>query len=232
MSEYRVKKVKTISGQIEVRTGLRIGAGQDTMEIGGNDNPILRNPANGEPYIPGSSIKGKMRSLVEWQLGKITSDGSTWQADESNAITCPITRVFGASASRKIKIGPARLIVRDAFLTQKYRDIFKSGSKPIIEIKSENTINRLTSMANPRPMERVVPGVQFDFEMVYRIMQIGQNDPGNDEQYFTDVVLKGLRLLEWNYLGSAGSRGCGQIKFINLKDETGATIDLGKISIN
>ncbi len=232
MSEYQIKKVKVITGQIEVITGLRIGAGQDTMEIGGNDNPILRNPANGEPYIPGSSIKGKMRSLIEWQLGKIVRTGEVWQADENNALTCPITRVFGASASKKMFIGPTRLIVRDAFLSQKFRDQFKSGSRPIVEIKSENTINRLTSIANPRPMERVVPGIQFDFEMVYRIMQIGADDPGNDEQYFTDIVLKGLRLLEMNYLGSAGSRGCGQIKFVNLKDETGSSIKLDEISIN
>lgn len=230
MSEYTLKKIKKIKGQIEVVTGLRIGASQETMEIGGMDNPIIRNPANGEPYIPGSSIKGKMRSLMEWQLGKVSGGEVFQEKDSEKAKSCPITRVFGHSASRDLRIGPTRLVVRDAFLCSEDRKKFQEGDRPIVEVKYENSINRLTSEATPRSMERVVPGTKFDFELIFRVIQL-ENDPVNDEDLFDETVLRGLRLLELNYLGSAGSRGCGQIRFTNLTDENNQPVDLTKVAI-
>ncbi|MEL5720919.1 MAG: type III-A CRISPR-associated RAMP protein Csm3 [Treponemataceae bacterium] len=213
--------LKKITGQIEVVTGLHIGAGSDKVEIGGMDNPIIRNPLTREPYIPGSSIKGKMRALLEWAENKVqVNDGKPCSCGESD---CPICRVFGCGNSRRNageakERGPTRLIVRDAILSSEDSNKFMEG-KSIIEEKSENSINRITAEANPRPIERIVPGVKFDFELVYRIIDTGDGGE-KDREFFETVVKKGLKLLESDYLGGGGSRGNGRIKFCDLKDET------------
>ncbi|MGB9626625.1 MAG: type III-A CRISPR-associated RAMP protein Csm3 [Phycisphaerae bacterium] len=219
-ANWKLKRYRIITGQIEVVTGLRIGASQDTMEISGLDNPILRNPASGDPYIPGSSLKGKMRSLMEWYLGKLSADGKPYSTKDPN---CPITRVFGGPATQDFQIGPTRLLVRDALLSEESRRTFESG-KPITEVKHENSINRLTAMANPRPMERVVPRVKFDLEIVYRVLDTGDGGAA-DEENFTKIVLTALALVQADCLGSAGSRGCGKVRF-QLKDEDGKGIVL------
>ena len=54
-----------IRGRIKALTGLHIGAQRDVSEIGGIDNPVIKDPHTGLPYIPGSSLKGKLRSLFE-----------------------------------------------------------------------------------------------------------------------------------------------------------------------
>lgn len=220
--EYKQLELKKITGKIVVKTGLHIGAGSDRVEIGGMDNPIIRNPLNREPYIPGSSLKGKMRSLLEWKLGKVSPDGKNkGKPCSCGEATCPICRVFGsANNSRRDDVtttkGPTRLIVRDASLSNEDQVLMKQG-KPIVEEKSENSLNRITAEAMPRPIERVVPGVKFDFEIVYRVLDMG--DGGKiDEQYFTEVVLAGLKLLQNDYLGGGGTRGNGQIEFLDLKD--------------
>ena len=59
------------SGQIELVSGLHIGSGNAEMHIGGTDNPVIKNPVTNQPYIPGSSLKGKMRSLLEWRAGVV-----------------------------------------------------------------------------------------------------------------------------------------------------------------
>lgn len=220
-SQWKLLKLRRISGQIQVVTGLRIGASQDTMEISGLDNPIIRNPADGMPYLPGSSIKGKMRSLAEWYYRELPGDGNPiYAAPDSRT-----ARVFGVSAQKDREIGPTRIIVRDAFLTSDWRKKFLDG-EPITEVKQENSINRLTAMANPRPMERIVPGVTFAFEVLYRILDADGDGGATDENNFNDVVLVALALLQADCLGSAGSRGCGQILFQNLKDENGAVVQL------
>ncbi len=215
--------LKTLTGKIVVKTGLHIGAGNDKVEIGGMDNPIIRNPLTYEPYIPGSSIKGKMRSIMEWKLDKLKDTGgkpcSCGKAD------CPICRVFGSAnmKSDEAKLrGPTRLIVRDAVLTKEWSEKFKKGTT-IVEEKSENSLNRITAEANPRPIERVVPGVEFDFEISYRVLDT--DDGGKtDEEYFKSVVLESLKLLQNDYLGGGGSRGNGQIEFKDLKDESGKSV--------
>ena len=218
-------ETKKITGQIEVVTGLHIGAGNDKVEIGGMDNPIIRNPLTREPYIPGSSIKGKMRALLEWKFDKVQKNGG--KPCSCAAADCEICRVFGSANNGKNADsskgkGPTRLIVRDAKLSENDRMKFRDG-KPIIEEKSENSINRITAEANPRPIERVVPGVSFDFEIVFRV--IDMDDKGErDKKLFNDVVIKGLELLQKDYLGGGGSRGSGQIKFVGLKDENGKEI--------
>ena len=68
----KLTTVTTLTGAIEVLTGLHIGSGDAEMHIGGTDNPVIKNPLTDEPYIPGSSIKGRMRSLLEWYAGVVS----------------------------------------------------------------------------------------------------------------------------------------------------------------
>lgn len=214
---------KIIKGTIRLETGLHIGAGQDVIEIGGVDNPVIRNPITDEPYIPGSSLKGKMRSLAEWYLGKVSANGEVHKCKDPK---CKICRVFGTSAAEEKgtqqeqsknegELGPTRLIVRDAFLSEESRKEMKEKGIPLTEIKSENTINRITAKANPRHMERAIAGLKFDFEMIYRIFDTSDGDQ-TDEEYF-GVVAQAMKLLENDALGGSGSRGYGKIKFENIK---------------
>lgn len=219
---YRLKNVRRITGRIVVETGLRIGGSAETMEISGNDNPIIRNPATAEPFIPGSSLKGRMRSLAEWYHVQIPAEGDVTKPD----VTCSTSRVFGKPARNPssqmspaeqaaYKMGPTRLIVRDAPLTLESRQAFQAGDQ-ITEIKSENSINRLTAMANPRPMERVLPGVSFELDIIYRVFDI--DDQGKtDEGLFESVVLTALALVQADALGGGVSRGNGKIRFDGLK---------------
>lgn len=216
---------KKLSGKIVVKTGLHIGAGNDKVEIGGMDNPIIRNPLTHEPYIPGSSLKGKMRSLMEWKFDKLKSTGG--KVCSCGLPDCKVCRVFGSANTKSDEAkdrGPTRLIVRDAVLTKDWKEKFRSGNS-IVEEKNENSLNRITAEANPRPIERIVPGVEFDFEISYRVIDTGDNGK-TDEKYFNDVVLESLKLLQDDYLGGGGSRGNGQIEFKDLVDENNNPVNL------
>lgn len=235
MKQVALKKIK---GQIEVVTGLHIGAGNDSIEIGGMDNPIIKTPHNDEPYIPGSSIKGKMRSLTEWLTGKLFNGRVDGDPCACGSPDCEVCRVFGASAANErdqkqyeaaLQRGPTRLIIRDCNLSKDSRSVLENGGI-LLEEKHENSINRITAKANPRPMERVVPGTTFDFELVYRILDTGDGGK-TDQDNFEKVVLKALRMLEVDYLGGGGSRGNGRIRFLDLQDEGGNAIDLAGIQI-
>jgi CRISPR-associated protein Csm3 len=235
-SKMKQIKMKKLTGQIRVVTGLHIGAGSDVIEIGGMDNPIIKNPVNDEPYIPGSSLKGKMRSLMEWYLDRLMpSPGEKRKPGEPCTCgQCDVCRVFGTSAAVEVENieefhGPTRLIVRDAHLTQQSRDRFFKDNVPLVEEKHENSINRITAKANPRPLERVVPETTFDFEIVYRVLDIDGDNGKKDEQLFNDVVLKALALLQEDYLGGGGSRGNGKIQFENLRDENGQPVQLPEV---
>lgn len=210
---WRLIEIHHVTGRIRVITGLRIGASQESMEISGLDNPVLRNPADDFPYIPGSSIKGKMRSLAEWYFAEIPENGDVIRPRPDSRTA----RVFGVSAQKEKQVGPTRLLVRDAFLTDEWKDRFRRG-EPVAEVKYENSINRLTCAANPRPVERVVPGVEFDFALLYRVLATPDDPNGDhDRRLFDEIVTYALRLLELDYLGSYGSRGSGQIEFQGLR---------------
>lgn len=216
---------KKLSGKIVVKTGLHIGAGNDKVEIGGMDNPIIRNPLTHEPYIPGSSIKGKMRSLMEWKFDKLKSTGG--KVCFCGLPECKVCRVFGSANTKSEEAkdrGPTRLIVRDAVLTKEWKEKFRNGNS-IVEEKNENSLNRITAEANPRPIERIVPGVEFDFEISYRVIDTGDNGE-TDKKYFKEVVLESLKLLQDDYLGGGGSRGNGQIEFKDLVDENNNPVNL------
>ena len=219
-----MKQAETIvlAGKIRVETGLHVGGSTDSLEIGGMDNPIIRFPHTNEPYIPGSSLRGKMRSLSEWHFGRLDREGKVHVCQESD---CEICRVFG-STKEAMDRGPTRLLVRDAVLTEVSREKFRSGI-PVVEEKSENSINRITARANPRPIERVLPGIEVEFEMVYKVFDTG--DGGElDRKYYREVVLGSLVLLEADYLGGGGSRGSGKISFRDLHDNSG-NLSLGDL---
>lgn len=222
MNNKRLLSIRNITGRIVVETGLRIGGSAETMEISGLDNPIIRNPADDLPFIPGSSLRGRMRSLVEWYFGEISGNGNVLNAEphwrSSQVFGLPARDPKGIDdpqARAAYQRGPTRLIVRDCPLTAESRQRQADGY-PITEVKSENSINRLTSMANPRPMERVLPGVSFDCELVYRVFDIDGDGGRTDRENFEQVVLVGLALVQADALGGASSRGCGKIRFENL----------------
>jgi CRISPR-associated protein Csm3 len=227
MTTPRLIELRQITGTIIVETGLRIGGSQESMEISGLDNPIIRNPANAEPYITGSSLKGKLRSLAEWCRGEIPDKGDVTRP----RIGSDSARVFGIPAANPknddsderraaLTQGPTRLLVRDAPLSESSRQAFREG-RPITEVKSENSINRLTSMANPRPMERVLPGVEFQLDLVYRIFDVDDDGGERDRRLFTEVLLQALALVEADALGGGSSRGNGKVRFANLSWSSG-----------
>ena len=218
-----LKEIYSVKGQIRLKTGLHIGGSKDDIEIGGIDMPVIKHP-NGEPYIPGSSLKGKLRSFTEWIEQKIEPDGRVHTCSEKN---CPVCRIFGTTESAW-RYGPTRLIVRDAFLNETWKkDILEKGLS-LTEEKVENWINRLEGKAGRgglRKTERVPAGAVFDFEMNYKVMEI-DGDFETDRRYF-EKVLVALRLVELDALGGSGSRGYGRIAFESLtKTEDGREIRL------
>ena len=229
---------KQIKGEIIVITGLHIGAGNAIIEIGGKDNPVIKHPLTKEPYIPGSSLKGKMRSLLEWSFNLVNTDSKDkrkfgnvhqWCGNRK----CPICVIFGTSAD-DADLGPTRLLVRDACLSKSYKKELKIKNLnwtagDITESKSENFINRITARANPRNFERVISGARFSLEMVYRVFA-NDNDKAFDDDLFSNV-LYGLRLIEMDAIGGAGSRGCGQVRF-EIKVDRELTKSLDQVTTN
>ena len=209
-----LKKIITITGQIVLKTGLHIGGSKDDIEIGGIDNPVIRHPLTKEPYIPGSSLKGKMRCLMEWYHKKVESDGKIHNCNQSDCLVC---RIFGTT-NKDWKYGPTRLIVRDAFLEENWKVENKEKNPFFTEEKLENTIDRITGRTIPgglRRMERVPEGAVFDFEIALRVFDI------DDESLLLKETAKALKLVELDTLGGSGSRGYGKIEFKDLVKHDG-----------
>ena len=82
------------------------------------------------------------------------------------------------------------------------------------EVKFENTINRVTAVANPRQIERVIRGAEFNFEILYNLEN--ETEAKEDMQLLTEAI----KMLEYDYLGGHGSRGYGRVKFADLKAES------------
>jgi CRISPR-associated protein Csm3 len=205
MSIKLVKKV-IYTGTITLKTGLHIGGTNASLNIGGPDKFVVRNPINNIPYIPGSSIKGKMRSLVEIANGE-TNGGKPSNNPESKA-----GKLFGTAGDGDDK-HPSRLIVRDAELDIHSAD-FSNTDLPYTESKTEVAIDRVTAKANPRTFERVPAGAKFKLNLVLNVFE------GEDEKALKATIKQAIMLLEDDYLGGHGSRGYGQIK-IDLDNEDG-----------
>jgi len=230
MNNITLKKKIFINGTIEVKTGLSIGGSSVGLEIGGADKVVVRNPITNQPYIPGSSLKGKMRSLLEKVEGRLT-----YGKDEKGNTTampckcgdCLICQIFGVPAEKTVT--PARLIVRDSDLIGIMKDDkFEKGAEkllearntdmPYTEVKTEVVIDRITSSATPRNFERVPAGGVFDLNLICNIYE------DDDEKEMLNEVFKGLKLVQDDYLGGSGTRGYGQVKFkicepLQCKDE-------------
>ncbi len=195
-----------LRGKIECLTGLHVGGSKTKFEIGGVDNPIIRDPVTRYPYIPGTSLKGKLRMLLEYHLGAVHPKGKPSE-DES------VTSLFGIGAEEGKNSGPIRLIVRDAYPDKATTDLWKNLDSELLytEYKPENTIDRLTSAANPRYMERVVKGSRFDFELILSLYEINGKQDGVKANL--ENLKQAMMKLEHSALGGSGSRGYGQIKF-------------------
>lgn len=209
----RLTAITDIRGEIEVLTGLRIGAGDLGMRIGGVDNTIIRNPRDDRPYIPGSSLKGKVRSLLEWRSGAVRSEPLTkadWekaQGDTRQRVEA-ILKLFGVSGDVDAKDNPF-LITRAGFQDATLIPDAPGSNLPIVEVKSENMIDRIRGVAkHPRQTERVAAGVRFNFRVTVKVLD---EDPD-----LTATLLEGLRLLELDGLGGSVSRGYGKIRFREL----------------
>jgi CRISPR-associated protein Csm3 len=196
------------------KTGLRIGGSREDIEIGGLDNPIIRDPVTKLPYIPGSSLKGKLRSLLEYREGKITPNGEPHGCTDKSCLIC---KVFGPHRVVSHEFGPSRIIVRDALLTEESKkeleEKLESGAM-YTELKQEVSINRRTgtaSGAGPRTMERVPAGTKFALHIVLRIFE------GDDKDKLVEFVKKGLDLLQKDYLGGSGTRGYGWVEIQDLQ---------------
>src|SRR5579885_912680 len=212
-SPRRLVRHRYIRGTITCLSGLHIGAGRDDIEIGGNDNPIIRDPVSGLPYIPGSSLKGRMRALLELRDGHYnTSNGpSNGEPGGCAQPTCAICRVFGPHRKPQHGLGPSRILVRDALADEQGKELLASvrdERDTDTEFKSENMVRRTTGIAeHPRTMERVPVGTTFSFEIALRIF----ND--DDEDAIVRTVEDGLRLVADDALGAGGSRGSGRVRF-------------------
>jgi CRISPR-associated protein Csm3 len=219
-----------LEGDLECQTGLHIGAGKGSLEIGGADNPVVKD-AFGLPYIPGSSLRGKLRSLLEQSSGMSVPaelvylskrKGQEVRIHQSDRPDDEICLIFGRNPGRLDRVSgdaiesavatPARLTVYDAPLiaesiTPQMRE---NLDDEITEVKSENAIDRITSQANPRTLERVPAGARFHFRMILDLLC------GEDRELVPRIV-ESLRLLEDDSLGGGGSRGSGRVRFSGLK---------------
>lgn len=218
-----LKEIKKLEGKIILKSGLHIGSGNMEMHIGGTDSPVIKHPHTLEPYIPGSSLKGKVRSLMEMASGLVPF------ADDNGGIVFlktlrkvenekpelakkakDILKIFGASGADSEEdtgLGPTRVSFADCYLDEDWKKTAHANRWQLTEVKSENSIDRIKGTAkNPRFIERVPEGSRFKFSLTFKILD-------NDDEDLFKELLKGLKLLEFDTLGGNGSRGYGRIKF-------------------
>lgn len=194
-----------ITGKIEVVTGMHIGGSEAFAAIGAIDSPVIIDPLSRKPIIPGSSLKGKIRAL----LAKAYNPTVVNHNDDSEKIS----RLFGSSANNKLMT--SRLIFSDMILDN-YDELHSKGLDSITEVKFENTISRTTSVANPRQIERVIRGSKFKLNIIYDVLEDYQDQALDDIK----ILVEGMKLLQYDYLGGGGTRGNGKIKFSNVTADT------------
>ncbi|WP_337043881.1 type III-A CRISPR-associated RAMP protein Csm3 [Emticicia sp. 17c] len=202
-----IAKIK-ITGTIEIITGLRIGAGNNDFELGSAQLSVVK--SKGVPFIPGSSLKGKLRSLLAKYYGS-----ASVETDQSI-----IKEIFGDAKGAKdtnqneTAQFRTRLLVRDCKLTKNILDTNPKATQTkevYTETKWENVIKRMHGGAeHPREVERVPEGTEFEFEMIY--------DEYDDKKSASHLELLKLafELLQDDYLGGSGSRGYGKVLIKNI----------------
>jgi CRISPR-associated protein Csm3 len=200
----------SITGTIHLLSGMRIGGSDDQLEIGGTDLTCIKHPVTKQPYIPGSSLKGKMRSELEMKLGKF---GGRDQNEPCGCAsqTCLVCRLFGPHKNVRHELGPSRIVIRDSSLT--------TGGET--ELKAENVIDRKTGTAlHPRKFERVVSGSEFSLKVGIQVWDMDNSCQYNGQtggSALVEFVKEGLRLVQRTGLGSGVSKGSGEIEFRDLK---------------
>lgn len=189
-----------ITGVIEVVTGMHIGGSSAFAAIGAVDAPVIKDACSSRPMVPGSSLKGKMRAL----LAKVYNGGRINEPDDDHE---RLTRVFGSAKKGAVK--RSRIMISDMMLANE-AELREQGLQSLTEIKFENNINRITAVANPRQIERVVRGSEFNMDFIYEVEK--------EEEIVEDfqVLTEGMKLLQYDYLGGNGSRGYGKVKFRGL----------------
>ena len=188
-----------ITGDLEVKTGMHIGGNSAFAAIGAVDSSVIKDVRTNLPMIPGSSLKGKMRSLLAKELNeKIVSP------DDDDI---RLTRLFGSAKKGSVK--PSRIQVSDMIMVND-QELREKGLQSMTEVKFENSISRATAVANPRQIERVVRGSIFELDIIYEVENI--------EELLEDMetIGEGMKLLQYDYLGGNGSRGYGKIRFSRL----------------
>ncbi len=203
-----------LDARMKVLNGLRVGSGAETMEIGALDNPIVRHPFSRQPYIPGSSLKGKLRSLLETKGYTTTKHPVTPQRRQGpcGCGECVVCWLFGCGDVRNTA-EPTRLIVRDAFLTAQHRDKLSSLLDQGVlysETKSEVVMDRVTgkvASVGPRTMDRIMAGTELDLCISVRVFE------GDDIDEIKGVLVDALKMLHQDTLGGSGTRGYGWVGF-------------------
>ena len=191
-----------ISGVIESLTGLHIGGGSQFATIGAVDSVVIKDIQDDLPMIPGSSLKGKLRSLLSKQL----SFGNL--PKEHNKDDDRIKRLFGHAESKNPKT--SRIYFSDIFMSEESREELENSDMDATEIKFENTITRSTGVANPRQIERAIKGIKYNMSLIYNI-----ENEGEIEEDFK-LLKMAFKLLQYDYLGANGSRGYGRVDIKDL----------------
>ena len=224
-----------VTFNIRAVTGLHIGGSDAGIEIGGVDKTVMRDPLTNRPYIPGSSLKGKLRSLLEKYrglkqnqrigTGYIHSCGADYRGSElatkgkQEYMECDVCQVFGVPGERDFST-PTRLVVRDTHLTPASAARLDETGRtdlPYTEVKTEVSIDRVTSAANPRQMERVPAGSIFGpAELIYTVYD-GEDCSAERDIARLTALVEGMQLLEDDYLGGLGTRGSGKVAFASIR---------------
>lgn len=199
-----------LRGTIEVLSGVCIGGSDDVLQIGGTDLTCIKDPVTGKPYIPGSSLKGRMRSCLEKHLDKTNNEKPCGCARAD----CPICRLFGPHMRPDHDLGPTRIIVRDAHLL---------GDQFALENKTESVNRRDTGAArDPRTVERVAPGARFALEIAMQEYDIDRDFAYPDvdgktmlkgKEALWAVVYHAIELVEQTGIGAGTSKGYGKVRF-------------------
>jgi CRISPR-associated protein Csm3 len=214
-------KIAEYKGTITLKSGLHIGSGNMEMHIGGTDSPVITHPHTREPYIPGSSLKGKTRSLLELESGfmgltrgtplspKALDKALDEQMRKKGEAIITFFGAGGAEQDQEGTFGPTRVSFADCYLNADWKQTAKENRWPLTEVKSEVSIDRVQGTASkvgPRFIERVPEGTVFDFTVTFKVLHEGE------EEQFENLLFKGLKLIEMDALGGSGSRGYGRVQ--------------------
>ena len=194
-----------INTVLEVVTGLHIGGSSAFSAIGAVDSPVIMDTRTNTPMIPGSSLKGKMRSLLAKKYNDMFADKPDYDND------C-LTTLFGSAKKDEVKT--SRVLFSDMFLSN-MEELRKVGLTRATEIKFENSISRTSAVANPRQIERIIRGAKFPVQLIYEVSDNAKRSNADKNIIVQDfkILKDGFKMLEYDYLGGNGSRGYGRVKF-------------------